>query len=126
MSSPSPVCTSFTPPVNVIASLPEPPVSLFPLPIVSVRLAEAPVLAIYISICSLEEYLMPLFRYQESSRLVSAPPEFEITTKLSFPDVTVASEIPVPAISIKTFSLVIELAGPTSSKIKSNDVIEFA
>ena len=61
-----------------------------------------------------------------SSIPVKFPPVFEITTKLSFPEVTLAVVTPVPAISMNTFSLAVEVEGPTSSRVRSKDVKEAA
>ena len=45
-------------------------------------------------------------------------------TKLSLPDVTFAVVTPVPAISMKTFWFAIEVEGPTSSNVKSKELID--
>ena len=123
VSSPSPVLTIFVPPVNVIASLPLPPVMVFEpvLPIVSVRFAEAaPPFTLVILVGSVPKAIVPEPKRANS---VKAPPEFEITTKLILSDVTLAVVTPVPAISINTFSLGIEVEGPTSSRVKFKEVI---
>ena len=102
MSSPSPVCMSFIPPVIVMASLPDPPrMVLVPVPIVRVRLAEAAVpFTLVILVGNVPRAIVPV---PNNSKPVNAPPEFEITTKLVLSDVIFAEDTLVPAISINTF-----------------------